>query len=208
MATIVRGVFLLLAVLVVTSQGQTSFSPCDVNHDGSTTVADAQSVINQALGLAQAVNDLNNDGSVNVVDVQVVINAALNLGCLTGVPPLTVTGFNPQSGPIGTLVTVTGSNFGTAPKGSMPQVTLSMQGGGTIAAPTATFTATAISFVIPAGAATGPVTVTVGTQSATSSASLGIAAPSNFTLAVSPANSNVIQGDNHLCDFSQQQQRI
>ena len=38
-------------------------------------------IINEALGLQQAVDDLNSDGVVNVADVQIVINAALRLGC-------------------------------------------------------------------------------------------------------------------------------
>ena len=56
-------------------------SPCDVNRDTSTNVADVQMVINEALGVATATHDLNLDGSVNVADVQRVINAALGLGC-------------------------------------------------------------------------------------------------------------------------------
>ena len=58
-----------------------SYSPCDVNHDLSTNVADVQKVINEALGVATAANDLNHDGVVNVVDVQIVINAALGQPC-------------------------------------------------------------------------------------------------------------------------------
>jgi uncharacterized repeat protein (TIGR01451 family) len=54
---------------------------CDVNGDGITNIADVQQEINEALGLAPAVNDLNHDGVVNVRDVQIVINAALGLGC-------------------------------------------------------------------------------------------------------------------------------
>jgi hypothetical protein len=55
---------------------------CDVSQNGTITVADVQSIINQLLGLVQAANDLNGDGVVNVVDVQLVVNAALGLGCL------------------------------------------------------------------------------------------------------------------------------
>jgi hypothetical protein len=56
-------------------------SPCDINGDGVTNVVDVQLIINEALGVAPAVDDLNGDGVVNVVDVQIVINAALGLGC-------------------------------------------------------------------------------------------------------------------------------
>jgi hypothetical protein len=68
------------AVNIVISTGTTA-TPCDVNQDGSYTVADVQAMINEALGKAQAVNDLNSDHVVNAVDIQIVINAALNLGC-------------------------------------------------------------------------------------------------------------------------------
>ena len=58
-----------------------SYSPCDVNHDLSTNVADVQKLINEALGVATAANDLNHDGVVNVVDIQIVTNAALGQPC-------------------------------------------------------------------------------------------------------------------------------
>jgi hypothetical protein len=58
-----------------------SANKCDINTDGVVNVADVQLEINEALGLAPAVNDLNGDGSVNVADVQIEINAALGLGC-------------------------------------------------------------------------------------------------------------------------------
>jgi uncharacterized repeat protein (TIGR01451 family) len=59
----------------------TNDSKCDINLDGQINVVDVQLIINEALGVAPAVNDLNGDGVVNVVDVQIVINAALGLGC-------------------------------------------------------------------------------------------------------------------------------
>jgi len=55
--------------------------PCDATGDGLVTVADVQLIINEALGLAAAVDDLNHDGVVNVADIQKEINAALGLGC-------------------------------------------------------------------------------------------------------------------------------
>jgi uncharacterized repeat protein (TIGR01451 family) len=63
------------------SDSTTVQNPCDVNQYGTTTVADIQTVINEALGSAPAVNDLNRDGIVNVVDIDVVIESKLNLGC-------------------------------------------------------------------------------------------------------------------------------
>jgi hypothetical protein len=54
---------------------------CDVDHYGPTTVADAQALVNEALGTATASDDLNHDGAVNVVDVELVVASALGLGC-------------------------------------------------------------------------------------------------------------------------------
>jgi RHS repeat-associated protein len=107
-------------------------------------------------------------------------------------PPL-ITDFNPKSAVVGTVINVSGSNF-TSSTAAMPQVTLSKQGGGTIAAPVATFDASHIAMVIPAGAATGLLTITVGTQSVTSTGPLTIAPPSTFSLTAVPSSANLIQG--------------
>jgi hypothetical protein len=71
-----------VAVNLVVSSGPSSTAACDVNSDGSPDISDVQTMINEALGIANAVNDLNNDGKVNSVDVQIVIKAVLNLGCI------------------------------------------------------------------------------------------------------------------------------
>jgi hypothetical protein len=54
---------------------------CDLKGNGVIDISDVQLVINEALGVAPAVNDLNGDGVVNVIDVQIELNAALGLGC-------------------------------------------------------------------------------------------------------------------------------
>jgi hypothetical protein len=59
----------------------TQGNACDINNNGTATVAAVQLIVNQALGSATALNDLNQDSVVNVVDVQIVINAALGLTC-------------------------------------------------------------------------------------------------------------------------------
>ena len=60
---------------------QSGTSLCDINGYGRTNVYDVQSIANEALGSAPALNDLNQDGVVSVADVELVINAALQLGC-------------------------------------------------------------------------------------------------------------------------------
>lgn len=119
--------------------------------------------------------------------------ARINLTVMGGAPPPTITGFSPGSGPEGTPVALSGTNF-TGGGSATPVVTLAHQGGGSVAAPVSNFTATGINFVIPSGAASGDITVTVGTQSATSTSALTVTVPSNFTVGVAPASSSVIQG--------------
>ena len=54
---------------------------CTMTGDATASVADAQFIVNEALGVIAANNDLNGDGMVNIVDVQQVIGAVLGLGC-------------------------------------------------------------------------------------------------------------------------------
>jgi hypothetical protein len=54
---------------------------CDLDSDGSATVADIQKMINEALGLAPPSNDLTYDGLITVADVQKVIDSTLGMGC-------------------------------------------------------------------------------------------------------------------------------
>ena len=54
---------------------------CDINQYGSTTIADVQGMINEALGSAAGRNDLNGDAIINVADVQIAMNDAVGLGC-------------------------------------------------------------------------------------------------------------------------------
>jgi RHS repeat-associated protein len=110
----------------------------------------------------------------------------------SGTSPV-ITDFNPKSAVVGTLINISGSNF-TSTTAAMPQLTLGKQGGGSIAAPVATFDASHIAMVIPAGAATGLLTVTVGIQSATSTGPLTINPPSTFSLTAVPSSANLIQG--------------
>ena len=98
-----------LCGLAIACSHATTFSKCDVNQDGVTTVADVQKEVNQALGASAAANDLTGNGSVDVVDVQIAIDAVLLSYCAAdGTSTTTVTGFSPKTGPIGTLVSVAG----------------------------------------------------------------------------------------------------
>jgi RHS repeat-associated protein len=100
--------------------------------------------------------------------------------------------FNPKSASAGTVISVSGSGL-TAGSG-VPQVVLTGGNGGTIPAPIAGFTATGITFVVPDGAGSGPLTITVGTQTVVSTATLNIIASSDFSLTIGPQSASVIQG--------------
>ena len=72
-------------------------------------------------------------------------------------PAPAIVSLNPNSGPVGTAVTITGTNFGST------QGTSTVTFGGT-AATTTSWSATSIGVTVPTGATTGNVVVTVGTQ--------------------------------------------
>lgn len=119
-------------------------------------------------------------------------SASENVTLQNASPPI-INSFSPTSAAVGAEITLTGSNF-TANSTATPQVTLSQQGGGTLASPVVSFTDTSISFIIPAGAASGSVTVTTAGQSATSTTSLSVVASSSFSVSASPSTANVQQG--------------
>ena len=100
-----------------------------------------------------------------------------------------ITSFTPTSGTIGTQVTITGVNLAPA-----PLVTLAQQGGGSIGASVVSSSLTSITFIVPAGAATGPISVAVGAQSTTSTNSFTVVASSSFTVNAAPNTVTVIQG--------------
>lgn len=127
-------------------------------------------------------------------------SATENVTLQNAQPPV-INSFSPTSAAVGTQITLTGSNF-TANGTATPQVTLSQQGGGSISAPVVSFTATSISFIIPAGATSGTVTVTTAGQSATSAASLSVVASSSFSIGASPSSANVQQGTSSSVSIS------
>ncbi len=163
-------------------------SICDVNNDGNTTVSDVQLEISQALGVASAVNDLNSDGFVNAADIQIVVNAVLEFGCSTNTGPA-ITDFNPKTGPVGTVVNIAGAKFAAPLQIILPQL-----GGGATSTAPLSVSATGVSFVVPAGTATGPIAVSTTTGSATSSAAFTVTPSTGYTLSATPPSASLIQG--------------
>ncbi|WP_018974452.1 IPT/TIG domain-containing protein [Rudaea cellulosilytica] len=88
-----------------------------------------------------------------------------------GNPPIAITGFSPQSGPYGTLVTVSGISFGNS------QGIGNLRLNGLIIPPT-TWSDTAVTFTVPGGTTDGPITVVNGAaQGATTTTPFTITNP-------------------------------
>ena len=179
---------LILLLAAGTIAASTTAPNCDVTSDGNTNIADAQRVINEALGVASADHDVNGDGVVNAGDIQIVVNAASGFGCTVHNAP-GILDFNPKSGPPGTLVSVAGSNFGAT-----PQILISQQGGGTLSPSPVSASDTAVSFVVPPGAATGPIQIVGASVTFTSSQAFTVTPSGSFTLNAVPPSANLIQG--------------
>jgi RHS repeat-associated protein len=138
--------------------------------------------------------------TITVLATDVAGNTASQSVTVTYSSAPTISGFSPASGAEGAGITVTGSNF--ISNGLSPEVTLTQQGGGTIVAPISSVTAGSLSFIIPAGAATGPITVTVNGQSVTSSSSLTVASSSSFTLTAGPSAVSLLPGQSATVQVS------
>ena len=103
-----------------------------------------------------------------------------------------ITDFSPKSAPIGALIKVSGNNFLNL--NPVPPIVTLSQGNGSINAPVVSVNNTTIIFVIPTGATTGPIKVTVDKHTATSSQDLAIITSSTFSIAVGPTQLPIIQG--------------
>jgi hypothetical protein len=124
----------------------------------------------------------NLTGSGTAVDAFVV-----KLASVSATP--IITSFTPNSGPVGTSVTITGTNFSTTQSNNLVKFN------GTTAVVTAS-TATSITTAVPAGATTGKITVTVAGNTATSATDFTIMTASiptiiSFTPTSGPIGTNV-----------------
>jgi len=105
---------------------------------------------------------------------------ATSSSAFTVVSPPTITGFAPTTGPVGTTVTISGTNFSGATSVTFNAVS-------------ASFTVTSaaeIQATVPAGATTGPLSVTTPGGSATSSSAFTVVSPPTIT-GFSPTSGSV-----------------
>jgi hypothetical protein len=94
----------------------------------------------------------------------------------TVIPAPTITSFTPTSGPVGTLVTLTGTNFSGASAVAF---------GGTLASVFPVISPTQIVATVPAGALSGPISVTTPGGTATSGATFTVLFTPTVTLKLS-----------------------
>ena len=121
------------------------------------------------------------------------VNAAL-------IVPAALTSFSPTSASVGSLITVQGSGF--AQTGFPPEITLNQEGGGTIVAPISTAGSGTLSFVLPSGAATGPITITVDGLTTVSSSPLSVVSSSTFSLSAGPSSVTLLPGQSAIVQVS------
>src|SRR6266404_2619287 len=110
--------------------------------------------------------------------VVTVFGVASNGSPFTIVLPPTITILSQISGAVGVSITITGTNFGT------PQGTSTVTFNGTAAAAASAWSATSITVLVPVGATTGNVVVTVGAQ---------VSNGSPFTIVLPPSITNLSQ---------------
>jgi gliding motility-associated-like protein len=108
----------------------------------------------------------------------------LSLG--TAIPTPTLTSFTPDTGPVGTTVTLTGTNFSSTPASNL--VTFYNNRAATVTASTPT----SITTTVPASATTGKITVTVNCMTVQSATNFTVgAAPLPTITSFTPANGSV-----------------
>jgi hypothetical protein len=55
---------------------------CNITGDQTTSVADVQQFVKQALGIVPPAIDLTGDGAVNIADIEIVAAAAISGNCV------------------------------------------------------------------------------------------------------------------------------
>ena len=156
---------------------------------GATSVAfngtAATFTVNSATKITTSVPSGATSGPITVTTPGGTGTSASNFTVGSAPPAITITGFNPTSGPVGTSVTITGTGFGGAS---------SVKFNGTAATFVANGT-TQVTATVPSGATTGNVTVTATAGTATSSGAFTVTtgpAITGFTPASGPVGTSVV----------------
>jgi RHS repeat-associated protein len=128
------------------------------------------------------------------VTAQTGIQQAIKTAGFSVTSPLApqISDFNPKSAAPGALVKVTGGNL--AGTGLVPSVSLTQQDGGAVTAPVLSANTGSVVFVVPRGAVTSPISLSVAGQTTASASPLTITGDATFTISAAPSPVNVIQG--------------
>jgi gliding motility-associated-like protein len=183
--------------ILTTSESGNRFSIFkNVHTSGALTAASFAAPFNTTVTAPRGITtgDLNLDGKPEIILTRTT-GLLVVYENLIGTPLPTITNFSPDNGPVGTVVTITGTNFD--PTTSNNAVTIN----GTAATVSAS-TATSLTVTVPAGATTGPISVTVNGYAATSDKFFCVAssAPSTAGLIASypfNGNANDASGNNN-----------
>ena len=176
------------AVTVVTSPTITSFNPTSgavgtsviINGTNFSTTLTSNTVkfntttatvtASTATSITTSVPTGATTGTISVTVGGQTATSSTNFTVTTASSP-TISGFNPASGNVGTSVSITGTNFSTT-------ITNNTVKFNTTTATVTASTATSITTSVPTSATTGPITVTVGGQTATSATNFTVTTPS------------------------------
>jgi gliding motility-associated-like protein len=126
------------------------------------------------------------------------LTAYTSVSYIVNSPPV-IMSFSPTSGPVGISVTIYGTNLGPSPSDNIVLF-------GTVTATITAATATQLTVIVPAGATTQPISVTVNGLTSTSIASFTVTIPPaiiSFSPASGPVGSTVtISGSNFSSNIS------
>ena len=140
-----------------------------------TVVASIAMIVGTATFGASNVIDVERDAVGNIVKLKRQTSSTLS-----------ITGFSPGSGPLGTAVTISGTGFSPIALNNLVKFN------GTAASVDAAAVGS-LAVTVPAGATTGPITVTVGGATATSGSNFTVVGPSiaSFSPSGGPAGTSV-----------------
>lgn len=170
--------------IITTSESGNRFSIFkNVHTSGAITAASFAAPFNTTVTAPRGITtgDLNLDGKPEIIITRAAGLLVVYENLISSIPSPTITSFTPTSGPVGITVTISGTNFDTTPSNNIVKFN------GTTAVVMAS-TATSITTTVPVGATTGKISVTVGTNTATSTNDFTVTASPIITITTQPSD--------------------